>query len=509
MLSEPIEAELVNPSVLSPYQEEEFRQLKRKGPLTRYSSTHTQVSSPLETNLHDLEKSYAKNGYHIVTFEEGKHEDPREWTHGCKWMVTLGAAFLCLSVAVGSSIVTGDMSGPANEFGTTQIIANLTVTCFVIGFGIGPLFLSPLSEIYGRRPIYMVLMLLYFIFTLPSALAKNAATLIVARQIAGIAASAPVCNGCVADVWAIEERGLLMALFSATLFIGPCLGPMVGSWIGERAGWHWIYWVLFIFVGFCFILACIVPESLAPVLLRKKAERLWKETGDDRYQTLEELERMSFQDMLKIALTRPLIMLFTESIILFMSFYLSFIYALLYLMFFAFLITFEEIRGFSAGMVGTTFVSIMIGILRAGLVMPFQEKLYARATRNGHYPKARLFPMMAGTFLMPASMFMFAFTGAYPWVHWIAPCISGTLFGFSMILVYVSANSYILDSYSSFGASTMAAKTFMRSEIGAMVPLFVNPMFHNMGFQFGERIRLQSRLASKGRKGGMRSGAAV
>lgn len=86
------------------------------------------------------------------------------------------------------------MRGPARDLGTTQIIANLTVTCFVIGFGIGPLFLSPLSELYGRRPIYIVSVFLFFIFTLPSALAKNPATLIVARQIAGIAASAPVCN---------------------------------------------------------------------------------------------------------------------------------------------------------------------------------------------------------------------------------------------------------------------------------------------------------------------------
>lgn len=121
---------------------------------------------------------------------------------------------------------------------------------------------------------------------------------------------------------------------------------------------------------------------------------------------------------------------------------------------------------------------------------------------------------------MPISLFIFAFTGAYSWVHWIAPCIAGTVFGFSMILLYVSANSYIIDSYSDFSASAMAAKTFMRSEIGAVVPLFVNPMFHNMGFQWaglllaligcliapmpfvfykwGESVRRKSRMASKG-----------
>lgn len=88
-----------------------------------------------------------------------------------------------------------------------------------------------------------------------------------------------------------------------------------------------------------------------------------------------------------------------------------------------------------------------------------------------------------------------------------------------MILLYVSANSYIVDSYSSFAASAIAAKTLLRSEIGSSVPLFVNQMFHNMGFQwaglllamiaiaiapipfvfykYGERIRVGSRRASK------------
>jgi hypothetical protein len=53
-----------------------------------------------------------------------------------------------------------------------------------------------------------------------------------------------------------------------------------------------------------------------------------------------------------------------------------------------------------------------------------------------------------------------------------------------MIFIYVAANSYIVDSYSNYAASAIAAKTLLRSEIGAMVPLFVTQMFHGMGFQY-------------------------
>jgi len=80
---------------------------------------------------------------------------------------------------------------------------------------------------------------------------------------------------------------------------------------------------------------------------------------------------------------------------------------------------------------------------------------------------------------MPMALFIFAFTGAYRHVHWMSPIISDVVLGFAMILLYILANLYISDSYSIYAAMAMVAKTLMHSETGAMVPLFMNPMFHN------------------------------
>ncbi|KAK7047320.1 hypothetical protein VNI00_006551 [Paramarasmius palmivorus] len=455
MPSEPLEAEFARPPALSSEQEEELRVLGQEHGALQLSHAHELSRRSTEHTLANLERSYTRQGIHVVEFEKGKREDPREWSRWRKWYVTLTTAFLCTAAALGSSIITGDMEGPTRDLHTSQEIVNLTVTCFVIGFGIG-------------------------------ALAKNAATLVVGRQIAGLAASAPICNvgGSVADVWAIEERGLPMATFSFAIFLGPVLGPLIGGWIGERAGWRWIYWVLFIFSGLCFMLTLVMPETLATALLRKKAKKLREETGDDKYRTIEELESPPFKEMMKTALGRPLVMLFTEPILAFMTIYLSFVYSILYLLFFAFPIAFEEVRGFGLGMTGVTFVSVMIGITLAMLVMPLQEKIYAHYTKFGTYPEARLFPMMLGAILLPSALFVFAFTGAYGHVHWIGPCIAGFMFGFALILLYISGNSYIVDCYSDYAASAIAAKTLVRSEIGAMVPLYVTQMFHNMGFQY-------------------------
>ncbi|KAI5481017.1 MFS polyamine transporter [Pseudohyphozyma bogoriensis] len=520
---EPAEAELF-PGELSREQDERFRMEGAENAAdVALGRAITRSHSSQRTAVND--EAFVSDKYNLVTFEHGKGEDPREFGAGKKWAVTGCTSSLCLAVALGSSIVTGDLEGPVATLHTSQEIVNLTVALFVVGFGLGPLIFAPLSEVVGRKPIYSVSMFGYFIFTLPSALSKNAATLVVARLIAGIFASAPMCNvgGSISDVWAIEDRGIPMALFSGTIFLGPCLGPILGGWIGEKAGWRWIYWVLFALTGATFIGTLLIPETLAPVLLKRKADRLRKETGDSTLKTQAEIDHIPVSERLKIALIRPFILMFCEPIVLFMSIFLTFVYSLLYLFFFAYPLSFAEVRGFGLGITGTTFVSIMIGLIIALCLMPLQEKKYKKVTADGAFPEARLYPMMVGAIILPIALFIYAFTGFYPWVHWIAPCIAGAIFGFSLILIYVAANSYIVDSYSNYAASAVAAKTLLRSEVAAAVPLFVTQMFHGMGEQYaglflalisccilpipfffyfrGEKIRLGSKRASKATRG--------
>ncbi|CAK9784646.1 putative polyamine transport protein specific for spermine [Cutaneotrichosporon oleaginosum] len=478
---EPIEAEAARPPIFNAQQEETLRDepVERDGAITgsNHSDTHT---------LHEHVEAEKAKGRIIVDFEPGSREDPRNWGKGRKWFCTLSCALLCLTVALGSAMPTGDLKSQANTLHVSMEAIFLSISLFVLGFGVGPLIFAPLSELIGRRPVYCISIFFYFIFTLPSCLAKNIATMLAGRMIAGIASSAPMTNvgGSIADVWAVEERGIPMAIFSSTLFMGPCLGPLFGGWIALRTGnWRWIYWVLFILCGVVSAFTFIMPETYAPILLRRKAAKLNKDNNTNVYVSKHDLDTVPFKQQLKTSLLRPFILMFCEPIILFMSFYLSFIYSLLYALFFAFPIAFEEIRGWNIGMTGVSFVSIIIGIGLAMLSMPIQERIYARHCKNGPVPEARLYPMLIGAIVMPISLFVFAFT-SYKGIHWIGPAVSGVMFGFSMLVIYISANSYIVDSYSNYAASAVAAKTFMRSCIGASVPLWITQMFHNMGFQY-------------------------
>ncbi|GHJ84534.1 hypothetical protein NliqN6_0936 [Naganishia liquefaciens] len=120
----------------------------------------------------------------------------------------------------------------------------------------------------------------------------------------------------------------------------------------------------------------------------------------------------------------------------------------------------------------------MLGITLAFVALQFQEVLYKRATaKKGATPEARLYPMMLGAIILPIALFIFAFTGGYDWEHGTGPCVGGCLFRLAMLLVYVSASSYIVDSYVTYAASAMAAKPLSPSLAGASVPLWVTQIF--------------------------------
>lgn len=191
-----------------------------------------------------------------------------------------------------------------------------------------------MSEVLGRKIIYVTTLGLAVVFIIPCAVAKNPATLLVCRAIDGIAFSAPMTlvGGSLADLWKTEERGVPMAAFSAAPFLGPAIGPLVGGFIADNLGWRWLYWITLIIAGVIYLLMVFtVPETYAPTLLSRRAAKLRQETGDTQIVTEEELDIRPFWERMQIFLIRPFQLLFGELIVFLISLYMSVLYGLLYM----------------------------------------------------------------------------------------------------------------------------------------------------------------------------------
>lgn len=315
--------------------------------------------------------------YELVTFKLDDPENPKNWSKARKWYITMVVAVTCFVVAFDSSVITAGINQVAEEFAVGEVVALLTITVFVIGFGIGgfllifffifflnlnlphfqigrvghtflsaclylrfpgPMVFAPMSEMIGRKPVYTSTLMVAVVFLIPCAVAQNFATLVVCRAIAGVAFSAPMTlvGGTLADMWRNEERGVPMAAFSAAPFIGPAAGPLIGGFLSDAKGWRWLYWLQLILSGATWVLLTFtVPETYTPTLLAMKAKRLREETKNERYVTEEDLDSRPVSEKLQLFFFRPFQLLFLEPIVLLFSIYMSILYGLLYMFFIA------------------------------------------------------------------------------------------------------------------------------------------------------------------------------
>jgi MFS family permease len=326
-----------------------------------------------------------------------------------------------------------------------------------------------------------------------SAGSQNVATLLVLRLFAGTFGGSPLVNsgGAIADLFPPAQRGLAMTIYCVAPFLGPVLGPVIGGFVSENIGWRWVQGVCCIFIGVIGILGVVfVPETYGPVLLTRKASSLSKADGMVYISVLEKGQgKKKPSEVFQRALVRPWVLLFREPIVLVASLYMAIIYGTVYMFMGAMPIVYNEGRGWSEGIGGLSFMGITVGII-LGVV-------YAIYDNNGRYMKlsrsktataeSRLPPAIVGGVALPVGMFAFAWTN-YPSIHWSVSIVLSAPFGFGCVLVILPVINYLIDSYTIYAASVLAAAAIFRSIVGAVFPLFTTQMYDKLGIHWASSI---------------------
>ncbi|KAG5976811.1 hypothetical protein E4U55_007204 [Claviceps digitariae] len=420
--------------------------------------------------------------------------NPMGFSNFRKWFITFVAAVATLAVTLVSSAYTGGIKQIIVDFKTSQEVATLGVSLFVLGFAIGPLLWAPLSELFGRQALFTSTYACLTAFNAGCAGANNIWTLVILRFLAGAFGSSPLTNagGTIADMFEADQRGLATALFALAPFLGPVIGPIAGGFLGMTAGWRWVMGLLAAFSGTLWIIGTfLVPETYAPVILRQRALKLSKITGKSYVSKIDhDRGRVTLTESFKTALSRPWVLLFREPIVLLLSIYMAIVYGTLYMLFAAFPIVYQQHRGWNQGVGGLSFLGIMIGMLGAILyTIPCNTRYIATQKKHGGAapPEARLPPALVGAVALPVGLFWFAWTNSAS-IHWIVSIMAGVPFGFGMVLVFLSCLNYLIDSYTIFAASVLAANSVLRSLFGAAFPLFTGYMYQNLGIHWASSI---------------------
>lgn len=460
---------------------------------------------------------------YVITWIPNDPRNPQLLSDSFKWFLTVLVSLAALAAALVSSAYSACLVEIIEYFHFSREVSYVGISLYVLGFALGPLVWAPLSEIYGRRWIYVASMASFTAFTAGTAGATNTESLLILRFLAGSMGSSGMAlpGGVIADIFPATTRGLAMGIYATSPFLGPTLGPIIGGFISESIGWRWVEGVLAIFTavlvtGIIFLL----PETYAPVLLQARAQRLEQITGNS-YRSISNSKKPLYKT-LGTALSRPWLFLFGEPIVFLLCLYVAIIYGILYLQFAAYPIVFQQVRGWSEGIGGLSFLGILVGILAATAYMfpvYFQYKRKTLASPTGRLPpEERLQSAFVGAIALPIGLFWFAWTNS-PSIHWISSIAAGVPFGFGMPLVFLPVSNYLVDTYTIYAASVGAANTLLRSTFGAVFPLFTGYMFETLGihwgasvpaflalacapipflfYWFGERIRSRSKRASE------------
>lgn len=443
-------------------------------------------------------------------------KNPFTWSFKYKLFVSAVLNSLPLVVNIGSSILS-DASRPlSNEYHVGTEVDILTITLFLLGFTFGPLIFGPLSEKFGRRWPILTGVTLFATFCLPVALAQNFQTIMISRFFSGLfgSSSMAITGGTLTDIWATPiSRGIALDVFVTTGFIGPVIGPVVGSFITQSyLGWRWTMWVTAI-VAYSFVIIAFfaLPETYGPVLLTRKAGRLRYETKNWAIHSKMEEDRQDFQSLLRVYLLRPwgkqnlkllihvqlpeplqcTVLLATEPILVLITLYLSFLYGLLFLFFEAYPISFQEDRHWKPQISALAFLGILVGNLLglAGVVV-HSLTIFARqiaSTPGVLVPERRLPPMIVGAVLLPIGLFWFGWT-SHPGTPWPAQVVAGIPVGAAMFVIFIQGFKYIVDVYLEVANSAISANTFVRSFFGAGFPLFAIAMYHTLGVDWASSL---------------------
>ncbi|KAE8394402.1 major facilitator superfamily domain-containing protein [Aspergillus alliaceus] len=307
---------------------------------------------------------------------------------------------------------------------TDQVLSQLTLSVFVLAYALANLF--------------------YLVFNIGCAVSQNKVQMIVCRFFAGLGGSATLAAG----------GG---SIYSLVPLLRPALGPIAGGFIAEKKTWQWVFYSTSVADGVIQLMDLFfLRETYGSRLLKLRAKRLRKETGDDSYQTEAELQNKTLSQVLRSALIRPFRLLLTQPICL--ACYMAYIYGIMYLVLSTFptLWTSPAYYNGSIGIGGLNYISLGLGFWCGSqncapppppppLLRPHLPRPETRNNNIGR-PEFRLPLLGIAAILLPVGLFIYGWT-AQAHYHWIAPNIGSFLFATGTIVSFQCMQTYMVDMY--------------------------------------------------------------
>ncbi|KAH9944252.1 MFS general substrate transporter [Epithele typhae] len=442
-------------------------------------------SSPLVFNPANLSLSdpSASKPYSVYTSRE-------------KWFIVAVTSFAAMFSPLTANIYFPAIPTIALAFNKSTELINLTVTVYMVIQGVAPMFWGTLSDRWGRRPMFVVCLLVLCVACVGLALVPTDAywflMLFRCLQAAGSASTIALGAGVIADIAAPAERGNFFGMWSIGPMVGPCVGPILGGVLADKLGWRSIFWFLVISSGVCaLVMILLLPEtlramvgdgSIPPPAWYKPVIPVISRTTQDTSDVVRPPPR-PFQN--------PLLLFLCPDVTLILLFN-ALVYAEFYAVIATISVLFQEVYPYlNETETGLCFLPIGIAMLLGGIVNgKISDREYQRikrqmigkieadpestlkpedVTKEEHFPieraRLRLMPFLLGIFSVACI--------GYGWALQAHVSLAGSLvlqfiIGWTCIAIMNNAQTLIVDLVPEHGSAITACNNLVRCCIGAV-----------------------------------------
>ncbi|KAL8813772.1 MAG: hypothetical protein Q9200_000025 [Gallowayella weberi] len=212
------------------------------------------------------EKKKTKDGTMILEPQpDDSMNDPLNWPALRRDVALLSLGFYCMLGGGMTPVLAAGFNDVADTYRVSVPQVALTTGLYMMGLGLGCVVTSPTAILFGKRPVYLVCIILFVLSSIWCAASPNYASLVIGRIFMGFAVSPVEClpSATIAEIFFLHERAYRLGIYTLLLLSGKNLIPLVSAAIiNGMHSWRWVFWIVAIVVGFCFFLMFLfVPET--------------------------------------------------------------------------------------------------------------------------------------------------------------------------------------------------------------------------------------------------------
>lgn len=434
-----------------------------------------------------------KEGFYEMSPDDKRR--PFNWSQKKRIAHTIAFGFCNLTANLGATVFVPASFVVAAQFNKGSDVGILAFSIYFLGNFVGLIIINSMTYACGRKICVLVPLFISGVFQCVCANADSMAAVVVYRFLAGVFATGAIScsSNAVADMWPSKVRGLALMFFSIFSIVGSTISPILGAFLLKTGsyGWRWCAWLSGL-LALTFSTVCMLSldETFLPGVERKAAKNIRLDTGFwGLHSAQDKTSDTTLAQTALVYIQRPLVMMLIPHVFLIVL-CAAYSTGVQFMLLCVVGRQFRDHHNFSRPASECSLVAILVGYLLGCIPNALASRRYTAMMRErGHNPppEVRLPPMMFLGWLIPAGLFIYAWTMRSS-IHWTKPMVGLLLFGTGLATVLQGCTNYLTDACTNSAASALAANIMVRYICAGVFPLFARPMFTKLHINWGASL---------------------